>query len=434
MMSEVASLDTSHVAPATPSPTDGYEITECDGPLQVVEDSVFINENSDPGELACIKEIRSFLVVEETTSWVDLRPLRNLRRLDGSLMIENNAMLTSLAGLEQVAYGGHGVSLTRNPMLSDISALESLGSMSALFIEGNDSLESLGGLTSNVQVKGKVDIIGNPQLVNLSAFEVNITGEEVNIQIMDNASLASVAAPAFGADRMIDVALLRITGNPQLTSLEGLGGMQFNRISSMEIQGERLQDLAVFRDVPEADIVHLDVPMLPDLSDLSDLRTVWELEMSNMDLVEDLAPLSSLEQAEILVIGSCTLSRENGGGFSYVAHPNNGLRSLKGLENLGRRMQVVLGFNPNLEDISALERPGESGFWSAYSVGNESLSDDIFRQTLIGEFTEDRWLLCGNQDSERAVDGDCAFYICPFPPILAGSENHNPTKVQSHAD
>ena len=90
---------------------------------------------------------------------VNLDSLDMITSIGGSLSINSNYALTSLAGLENVTTIGGSLSIERNAALTSLSGLENVTVIGGvLFINGNDALTSLSGLEDVPAIGGSLEI------------------------------------------------------------------------------------------------------------------------------------------------------------------------------------------------------------------------------------------------------------------------------------
>ena len=149
---------------------------------------------------------------------VNLRGLQGLTSVGGWVFINQNAALTSLEGLNNLA-SLWGLTISDNESLTGLEGLEGLTSVGRnLTIGGNTALTSLEGLNSLTTVGGLLTITRSEALTSLEGLN----------------NLAIVGG------------LVTITRNEALTSLEGLDNL--NRVWGLTISRNEalttLQDLA----------------------------------------------------------------------------------------------------------------------------------------------------------------------------------------------
>jgi len=99
----------------------------------------------------------------------DLRALRGVTRIEGALRVRGTD-LADLSGLEELERAGD-LEIVGNPALTDLSALRNLRRVDGmLHLDDNPSLRDLSGLERLEEVGGEVAILNNPALVDLSAL------------------------------------------------------------------------------------------------------------------------------------------------------------------------------------------------------------------------------------------------------------------------
>lgn len=171
----------------------------------------------------------------------------------GSLHIADNPSLPSLVGLRRLRSVLANVSIVRNEMLEDVSALADLQSIGQAFevwgnsrlanlalpllirvgslnVENNANLVTVGPMRSLRDVGSFLHIVGNPrlhQVTELSALQ-SIRGELV---LSNNRSLSNLS----GFERLTIASSLSVNESPALLSLMGLRGLR--ELDSLLVQG-----------------------------------------------------------------------------------------------------------------------------------------------------------------------------------------------------
>lgn len=177
----------------------------------------------------------------------DLSGLENLTRIGRSLEIRFNSRLTSLRGLEGLVSVGdslvdtgirvsplenpsnksqhviEGLIVTDNPVLASLAGLDSLqfvgGGLSLISNEALTGLDHLGSLT---RVRGSVDVIANPALVGLTGL-LRLERIEGYLEVRGNPLISSLR----GLEHLSTVeGDLIVWFNDGLTSLDGLQGLE----------------------------------------------------------------------------------------------------------------------------------------------------------------------------------------------------------------
>ena len=176
-----------------------------------------------------------------------------LQKIEGSLSIHANELLTDLVGLEKLYYVGMNVKITDNTSLVSLDGLERIGRIPGelyimdnpnltnieglrflvnvegrlLKISENMALQNIHGLESLTSVGGALSIWGNPLITNLDALENLLSigaGDHnaKNLEINYNTGLVNID----GLQNITQVfGNLQIVGNPILESLAGVTGL-----------------------------------------------------------------------------------------------------------------------------------------------------------------------------------------------------------------
>ena len=129
-----------------------------------------------------------------------LAPLSSLERVEGALLIVDNALLPSLDGLDGLTHA-RTVVVDQNPMLADASAIQGLVSVRERLVfgqddpglagndgEGNDVLVGLPPFDALIEAPESLVIGGNDQLVRLGRPPA-LEGSVAFVGVFDNPEL-----------------------------------------------------------------------------------------------------------------------------------------------------------------------------------------------------------------------------------------------------
>ncbi len=286
--------------------------------------------------LQTLEGLESITHIGMTLSGNDsLRSLEGLSRLEtGSLVIENNASLTSLAGLTALR-NISSLIVRRNAALSSFGSWPALEVISELEVRDNAALQSMGSL-------GAVSIGG--VAISGSAF-VDLTGlEQASVEgsmtLSNNVRLETLSgAPALGPD-----AQLAIDGCPNLTDLSAL--------SSLRSLGEL--------SLTNVGVVNLDV--------LSGLERLGRLSLSEnqslvhadaLSAVQGLSRLAAFANPVLERLPSfpqvLTIADEeslSSGALEVVVSANDSLIEAPGFPSVDRARSVWFESNPSLTGVT----------------------------------------------------------------------------------
>jgi hypothetical protein len=201
-------------------------------------------------------------LIQNNAALTSLQGLESLNQVTGIFSIENNAALTSLQGLNN-CHEIKDLYILFCPSLTNITSLEGLTRLGRLSIENCTALTSLHGLENVTEIAveaenprnsyGGINISGNPNLTSLQGLEnctyirsigiINNNGltsleglhgltKTTSIAISENNSLTSIehlsSLTSIRSDARVwtgssmPTGGLYITNNPMLTSLDGL--------------------------------------------------------------------------------------------------------------------------------------------------------------------------------------------------------------------
>jgi hypothetical protein len=145
-----------------------------------------------------------------------LNGLDKLTTIEGYFTVLNNPLLESLTGLENLT-SVEGLHLENNASLVDISALNYLTSVGAVYIFSNPLLENLSGL-DNLYSVGPLQISDNSSLSDLSALD-GLTSMNGGLTLRNNDAMTSLP-DLRGVDSLFTG--IHISGNDALLNLSGL--------------------------------------------------------------------------------------------------------------------------------------------------------------------------------------------------------------------
>ncbi|MCP4677165.1 MAG: hypothetical protein GY854_16950 [Deltaproteobacteria bacterium] len=351
-----------------------------------------VNSAPDLWGIAGFTEIAGKLLIENSDDIVDLSQLACLEKAL-SLKIVGNTGLETLHGLEELTtvegqcpaeecndvlddcdysyncYSGgkcHGkLEIARNPLLADLSGLDSLKNVSSLKIIENNGLISLSGLKALTAIGPAIDICSddddvikyydnfiisrNNAIVDLSGLE-NITFIDGNVKIVMNENLTSLdgvenlhgishAAHLYRNEQLSDLSGLKkiswvgeefqIIDSPLLTSLSGL--------EMLKSIGGNCEGVGLLYACKGLTIQNSGLANLEGLDSLNILD--GRLTLLDNNLLESLAGIEQLE----LIRGCFTCQR------------NSFLSDISATENLSSVMCLNIMGNPSLPTCDATD-------------------------------------------------------------------------------
>jgi hypothetical protein len=222
----------------------------------------------------------------------NLNGLNVLTSISGGLSIDQNPVLTSFSGLENLNFVGHLV-IINNDLIENMNGLEGLTAISDYLLigydmagQGNASLNNLTGLEGLMNVGGYVGIYYNEQLESLTGLDnlISVGGamEIINNPLTNLTGLESLSSIGDylllkeNSDMVILTGLtnlnmvgtgLHILDNDQLTSLIELENINLNSISYLSIYSNNLladcdaQNICEYLSSPNAEVdIHDNAP------------------------------------------------------------------------------------------------------------------------------------------------------------------------------
>ncbi len=206
--------------------------------LEEVEVAVVVEENASLKTLSGLDNIHRVGVLSISTNHQlqDLAPLAKLKTVEGVLNIYFNNQLKSLKGLHNVETVGEKLIIQINQGLTTIDAFQKLKAIGSLFLLGNSSLKDMAGLSNVEKVEGLVFISSNG-LETLEGLQ-SLTSVGSDFEILVSRELQSIKQLE---QLEIIEGSLRINGANNLSDFSGLGALK--KVKSIEIKGTSIYDL-----------------------------------------------------------------------------------------------------------------------------------------------------------------------------------------------
>ncbi len=269
-----------------------------------------------------------------------------------SLTIEDNPLLTSLAGLSNITAIPGSLKIINDDALTSLNGLNNLTSIGfSLNIENNQVLTSLAALSNVSSIGGYIDVEFNPALTTFGGGMGGVTSIGQFLQINNNPNLANLN----GLNNLSTIGeYLFISSNSALTSVGGLSSL-----TSVGADFEISQCGSMFS--------------FGGLTNLSNIAGSLTLSQNNSLL--NLNELNNLSNIGVdltinfnALLGNCAAT----GICSYIAAPNGAIgitgNAPPGCQNLVQ-VQTACGLLP-VELISfnaVIQRDGVKLLWSTAS-------------------------------------------------------------------
>lgn len=285
----------------------------------------------------------------------------------GSLIVQNNPILTNLKGLQSItdiggggvsSYSGNFVRIKNNSALNYIDYLNSLTYLvsSNVYIEGNSNLIGF----RNYYYSGNLHISDNDYLVDLNGLETLTYLRSLTIKDNDNLmsligldNLASIR----GGNTIESWDVLTIKNNPMLSSLIDLDALaNIGTISAVNVNIENNSSL-------------INIKLL-NLVNVNKNEPTGEFTIQNNKGLLSITGLTALEfvGGEFKIYGNPVLSSINGFpslnamGLEEIKIGNNALVDLKGLEMLNQISgSLTIYDEPSLISLNGLQNISEIG-------------------------------------------------------------------------
>jgi hypothetical protein len=252
-------------------------------------------------------------VIVSGSDITDLSGLSGISSIGGQLIIENNDLLTTLSGWNEVALLGTmaKISIKNNPLLEDLTTFFGVLNEGLELID-LPVLNDIAGF-NGVSSVGALEINGCDSLTNLVGLEnAAITAQlriEENNGLSDISNLNAIIGP---------LSLLQIGNNPALTSFSGLQGLNMLDTGSAFIFGNiAITDFDAF--------------------------TGWTTAPSTLSI-----------QSSLIATSLSGLANMSGPVQNLNLQLNNALTDLDGLQGITKVTQLTIGSNANLTSLDGL--------------------------------------------------------------------------------
>ena len=308
-------------------------------------------------------------IYNDLSDITDLTPLLNIRQVDGFLAINNNGILTTTLGMDNVASIGDGLSASYNPALEKIEGFENISTVPGnLYISENSVLSDFDGLKNISEVGGRLVLYSLQKIPNV-AWLSNLTSVGMSLDISDCPTL------------------LNIDG---LSNLQNLGGNISIRQNELLDNLDGLQNLTATIEI----LSLTDNFSLLNLNGLHNVEITQILYLDKNKLLRNIDGISKMKSAE----------------YVYIAN-NYSLLNIYGLQNLQSvTIDFTIVLNANLSSLNGLTSlQNVSGDF--FIRGNPRLKDycdvrDFLINGSVGTFyvNENGY----NPTEQEIIDGNCS--------------------------
>ncbi len=316
--------------------------------LAAIDGSLFVGVNGQLSSLVGLENLESVGagggagvgLYLQGSSIVDLMPLTSLQHAE-SLIFRDNANLTSLSSLSGLTGLEGRLVIERNALLENLDGLE------GITVVGNNE--------SYPEWNGNLDLNANPVLTDLSGLS-GITRVRGFLGIRENAALVSLA----GLNSVESIgAPLHLSANPVLTSLDGLSGLAsigrelgvWNNGALSRIDLPALASIGGDLSLTQNAAAGMNMPLLENIG-----GSLW-LNGSNLQGLDGLSALK-------------TIGHELGIWSSALATVN-----LTALESIGNNFALSLDASLVSVSLPALVSIGPGGleFWNNVAMTQFSM-------------------------------------------------------------
>ncbi|MBC8321383.1 MAG: T9SS type A sorting domain-containing protein [Bacteroidetes bacterium] len=328
--------------------------------------------------LSMLDSIEYFLHIEDNELLNSISGLENITGLSGNVDIGNYygglPLLEDLSGLDNLVSVGGDLLIAGNHSLTNLSGLNNLSYVGGkLWINNNDSLVDLNGLNNLSSTSGLLWITSNNSLVTLAALDSIVPGSLIDLWISNNNSLQScdiqcicsyLSSPtgtvsiynnSTGCDNPSEIAnICGITmpclpyGNYYFTNQSDIDNFQSNYPNCTNLEGD----------------IYIDGNDITNLEGLNTINSIGEFfQIGHMyGGIPTLTDLSGLENLESI-----------GGTFNIIN--NDLLNDISALNNLTMiASELRIENNPNLNSLSGIDNIESNSMYKITISGNSMLS------------------------------------------------------------
>lgn len=312
------------------------------------------------------------------TTLTDLTALAAVESVGATLSVSNNSQLQNLNGLH--LRKAPGLVIHNNPLVTSLAPLSSIENTPyGIQVSGMSSLGSLDGLPSLGAMLGNLTISNNPLLSDLSALE-SLTSVASIITLLSLPSVTSIESLI----NLTSANGLRISSLPALTSLSGLDNLQ--RATDIELVVLGIQDFTGLGGLTTLS-GSLNVHGCSALVSVQGLTSMSPSSLGSLRLINSqLASLEGLEwitsvRGDVylggpLLTSLAGLDNLHSVGGALVLMSLTGLQNveaLSGVTSVGGYLQV--SNSPALTDLEGLRGLTAVGSWARLtSLGVTSLA------------------------------------------------------------
>ncbi len=198
-----------------------------------IEGSLIIQLNADLVSLDGIEKLQNIgkRLVIDNRSLANINGLSSLSSIGGDLILSSNDHLTNIDGFSKLTIIGGGLYIMQISSLREVDGLSSLDSIGGILeIISNDSITNLNGLSSLISVGWASGIAKNKRITKVDSL-LKFASLNDFVEIIENKNLANIDGLS---GRFYYGEMLIIASNPLLSDLCGIK----NVISSNGVSGD----------------------------------------------------------------------------------------------------------------------------------------------------------------------------------------------------
>ncbi|WP_138475101.1 CBM96 family carbohydrate-binding protein [Dyadobacter bucti] len=319
-----------------------------------------------------------------STTINNLDGLNNVTRIEGSLYINDNPGLASIAGLSGLAQVDGSINIENNDNLLSLAGLENLvRPLQNVRIVFNERLASISALTGLTRIYGYLSIGGNPSLTSLTGLE-NLNRVWKQVSIGDNTNLSDLK----GIHKLGYIGdYFYLARNASLTNLQGLENLGYVG-ARFEITGNStLNSITELKQLGYTSFMF--VTNNPLLSNCAVQAVCSQIAAGRAEISGNASGCSSIEEirtAAVCNLQSMALVRLNAGGGNFTATNGNVFNEDRYYSGIGRINAISGGdiLGTDNDELYRSERSSESFDYAIPMVNGEYMLTLHFAEIYFG--------------------------------------------------
>ena len=255
--------------------------------------------------LIYVKEIKLDLFIQNTTQNVDLKGLRNLKKISRHFFVLRNKLLGNIIGLDNLETCGGKIEINQNEKLSDLNSLNNLIEAGEIEIFENNGLVNM-NYFNKLEKCYKINIHHNAGLTSISGFQNLI--HPIYFYIENNLQLQNFNA--LENSKTITSLLFNSNKLLELSGFDALDSIRFYLRIENELFLKSIKGFKYLKSI-SGYCNFYNIPQLEDISAFDNLRSIGgDLTVSGCDKLTSLSTFQTLRIAggDIKIAGNTVMT------------------------------------------------------------------------------------------------------------------------------